>query len=307
MPAEIFGEDYQFLSQNELLSFDEIVSLAEVFAALGVQKVRITGGEPLLRKDLPNLISRLSAIDGISDIGLTTNGIYLPKYAKQLKEAGVSRVNVSLDAIEDDVFQKINGRKVKVKPVLKGIKSAEEAGLEVKINMVVKKGLNENQVLPMARYFKGTGQILRYIEFMDVGNSNGWNMDSVVAKKEIIEQIDAEMPIEPADRNYFGEVANRYQYKDGRGEIGIIPSVTDAFCGSCTRARLSADGKIYACLFASEGYDIKSFMRNQNIDGRRLLEEVSNLWAARKDRYSEERAEGKPVNREKIEMSYIGG
>lgn len=306
MPAEIFGDDYRFLPEKELLSFEEIIILAQSFAELGVEKIRITGGEPLLRKNLSQLIVQLNKINGIKDIALTTNGIFLPKYAQELRDAGLKRVNISLDAIEDEVFTKINGRNVKVKPVLNGIKAAREAGLEVKINMVVKKGLNEDQILPMAKFCKQEGLILRYIEFMDVGNSNGWNMDAVVTKKEIIEKINQEMPLEAIDQNYFGEVASRFQYKDKAGEIGIISSVTDAFCGSCTRARLSADGKVFNCLFASDGYDVKSFIRNGA--SRHMVKlELIKLWTKRKDRYSEERAEHKPLNKKKIEMSYIGG
>ncbi|MFG6116748.1 GTP 3',8-cyclase MoaA [Halobacillus sp. MO56] len=306
MPAEIFGEDYKFLPFKELLSFDEIVRLVEIFAKFGTEKIRITGGEPLLRKNLDQLIKRLYAIDGIKDIAITTNGVFLTKQAKKLKEAGLDRVNLSLDAIEDDVFKEINGRGVKTKPVLKGIEAAQEAGLQVKINMVVKKGLNDSQILPMAHYFKGTDVILRFIEFMDVGNHNGWNMDTVVSKQEIVDRISAEMPLEPAEQNYYGEVASRYRYVDGGGEIGVISSVTDSFCGSCTRIRLSADGKLYTCLFATTGYDIKTPLREHASDHQLILELIK-LWSGRTDRYSDERAEGKPLKREKIEMSYIGG
>ncbi|MFD1017957.1 GTP 3',8-cyclase MoaA [Thalassobacillus hwangdonensis] len=305
MPAEVFGEDYRFLPFNELLSYDEIVRLAEIFAELGTEKIRITGGEPLMRRNLDELIARLKRIEGINDVAVTTNAVFLTKQAEKLKAAGLDRVNVSLDAIEDDVFKRINGRHVKTLPVLKGIEAARKAGLPIKINMVVKKGMNEDQILPMARYFKQTGDTLRFIEFMDVGNHNGWNMDTVVSKKEIIDRINEEMPLEAADANYFGEVASRYRYKDGSGEIGIISSVTDAFCGSCTRVRLSADGKLYTCLFASAGHDIKRLIRN-NYSDHQLLLELVKIWTGRKDRYSEERNKtGK--QREKIEMSYIGG
>ncbi|MEQ6376975.1 GTP 3',8-cyclase MoaA [Bacillaceae bacterium S4-13-56] len=306
MPAEIFGDDYRFLPAKELLSFDEIVRLAEIFSKLGVEKIRLTGGEPLLRKNLSELISKLYEIEGIKDIALTTNGIFLPKYANELKAAGLSRVNVSLDAIEDEVFQSINGRGVKTSPVLKGIEAAQKAGLKVKVNMVVKKGLNEDQVVPMAKYFRDKDIVLRYIEFMDVGNSNGWNLESVVTKKEIIDMISKEIPLEPTDPNYFGEVASRYRYQDGKGEIGVISSVTDAFCGSCTRARLSADGKIYTCLFASDGYDVRHLMREGANDHMITLEMIK-LWTKRNDRYSEDRANSKPIKKKKIEMSYIGG
>ncbi|MBM7552989.1 GTP 3',8-cyclase MoaA [Thalassobacillus pellis] len=306
MPAEIFGEDYRFLPFNELLSFDEIVRLAEIFAKLGTEKIRITGGEPLMRKNLDQLIARLYEIDGINDIAITTNGVFLVKQAKKLKAAGLDRVNLSLDAIEDEVFKEINGRNVNTKPVLKGIEAALDAGLKVKINMVVKKGMNDSQILPMARHFKGTGVILRFIEFMDVGNHNGWNMDTVISKQEIIDRIHAEMPLEPADHNYYGEVADRFRYLDGEGEIGVISSVTESFCSSCTRIRLSADGKLYTCLFATSGFDIKTHLR-QHASDHELTLELIKLWSGRKDRYSDERAEGKPLKKEKIEMSYIGG
>lgn len=306
MPKEIFGPDYQFLSEEELLSFDEIVRLAKNFASMGTEKIRITGGEPLMRKNLDELIAKLVEIPEIKDIALTTNAVFLPKQAKKLKEAGLKRVNISLDAIEDDVFKEINGKGVVVKPVLKGIEAALAAGLEVKINMVVKKGLNENQILPMARHFKNTAVILRYIEFMDVGNHNGWNMDTVVSKDSIVNEINKELPLEPAPENYYGEVASRYTYKDGKGEIGVISSVTDSFCGTCTRVRLSADGKIYTCLFASSGHDIKKLLR-EGVEEQELTNALTNIWSNRTDRYSDERKEGKPLTGQKIEMSYIGG
>lgn len=306
MPKEIFGEDYPFLHESELLSFEEIIRLAETFADLGVEKIRITGGEPLMRKNLDQLIAKLLKIPGIKDIALTTNGVLLAKRAKKLKEAGLDRVNLSLDAIEDEVFQQINGRGVGTLPVLKGIEAAQKAGLKVKINMVAKKGMNESQILPMARYFKDKDVILRYIEFMDVGNHNGWDLNNVISKKQIIDTISEEMPLENVERNYYGEVASRYQYKDGGGEIGVISSVTDSFCGTCTRIRLSADGKLYTCLFASSGYDIKEKLRNGLTD-EQLSDELTSLWGNRKDRYSDERSENKHQDRKKIEMSYIGG
>ncbi|PAV28797.1 GTP 3',8-cyclase MoaA [Virgibacillus profundi] len=306
MPKEIFGNDYAFLPEDQLLSFEEIVRLAETFAQLGVEKIRITGGEPLMRKDLDQLIAKLTIIPGIKDIALTTNAILLPKRAKKLKEAGLKRVNISLDAIEDEVFKQINGRGVVTLPVLKGIEAAQKAGLEIKINMVAKKGMNESQILPMARYFKGKDIILRYIEFMDVGNHNGWDYNNVISKKQIINTINEEMPLEPAEENYYGEVASRHRYKDGGGEIGVISSVTDSFCGTCTRLRLSADGKLYTCLFASGGFDIKEKLRN-GLSEEELENELTSLWETRKDRYSDERAENKHKNRKKIEMSYIGG
>ncbi|ALX47310.1 GTP 3',8-cyclase MoaA [Lentibacillus amyloliquefaciens] len=307
MPKEIFGEDYVFLSEKELLSFDEIIRLANTFARLGVEKIRITGGEPLMRRNLDHLIAELANIPGIKDIALTTNAVMLTKMAKKLKAAGLERVNISLDAIEDDVFKDINGRGVGSSPVLKGIEAAKEAGLGIKINMVVKKGMNDSQILPMARYFKGKDIILRFIEFMDVGNHNGWDFKHVISKKDIINTINEELPIEPAEENYYGEVASRYRYKDGEGEIGVISSVTDSFCGTCTRIRLSADGKLYTCLFASDGFDIREKMRQDELSNDALEQELTSLWGRRKDRYSEERTEETQRNRKKIEMSYIGG
>lgn len=306
MPAEIFGEAYSFLTPEERLSYQEIVRIAEAFAHLGVEKIRITGGEPLLRKDIATLIERLYEIDGIKDIALTTNGILLPKMADSLKQAGLDRINLSLDAIDDDVFASINGRGVKTSPVLKGIEAATNAGLQMKVNMVVKKGMNEDQILPMARFFRGTGHILRFIEFMDVGNSNNWNMNHVISKQDILDVIHQEMPLESIEPNYFGEVASRFQYEDGQGEIGIISSVTDHFCSTCTRARLSADGKLYHCLFAAKGYDLRKALR-EGISDSALRLEIMNRWTMRDDRYSADRSEGKTDKKEKIEMSYIGG
>lgn len=306
MPKEIFGDDYMFMPESELLSFDEIVRLAESFAKLGVEKLRLTGGEPLMRKNLDQLIARLTPIPGINDIALTTNGVFLAKRAKKLKEAGLERVNVSLDAIDDDVFKEINGKGVGSRPVLKGIEAAEAAGLKVKVNMVVKKGMNESQILPMARHFKDTNVILRYIEFMDVGNHNGWDLKNVVSKKQIVDAIHKELPLEAAEANYYGEVASRYQYKDSKGEIGVISSVTDSFCSTCTRIRLSADGKLFTCLFASSGYDVREQLRSGATD-EQILENLTALWNRRKDRYSDERRELKDKKRKKIEMSYIGG
>ncbi|MYL34773.1 GTP 3',8-cyclase MoaA [Pontibacillus yanchengensis] len=306
MPAEVFGADYPFLDKEEMLTFDEIIRTAEIFASLGVEKIRLTGGEPLLRKNLHLLIERLYSIKGIEDIALTSNGVFLPKYAKLLKEAGLNRVNLSLDAIDDDVFQSINSRGVKTSPVIKGIEAATNVGLQIKVNMVVKRGMNESQILPMARFFKGKGHILRFIEFMDVGNVNGWHNSEVVSKQEIINTITEELPLEQASPNYYGEVASRYRYKDGNGEIGVISSVTDHFCDTCTRARLSADGTLYHCLFASQGYDIRKLLR-KGITDNMLKLEIMKRWSIRGDRYSANRAEGKFPSKEKIEMSYIGG
>lgn len=306
MPAEVFGPDYAFLKDEFLLTFDEIERLAKVFVSIGVRKIRITGGEPLLRKDLTKLIARLVKIDGLVDIGLTTNAIHLTKQAKALKEAGLHRVNVSLDAIDDDIFRNINGRNINTKPVIKGIKAAKEAGLEVKVNMVVKKGMNDHQVLPVAAYFKEQGITLRFIEFMDVGSTNGWNFDQVVTKRELIEMIHRVYPLEPAEAHYFGEVAKRYQYVGTNVEVGFITSVSESFCSSCTRARISADGKFYTCLFATEGLDVRKLLRG-NLSDDELLSVIQDVWVNRKDRYSDERTEESAKNRPKIEMSYIGG
>ncbi|MFZ7932355.1 GTP 3',8-cyclase MoaA [Bacillus thuringiensis] len=306
MPAEIFGPDYAFLKDEFLLTFDEIERLAKLFVNIGVRKIRITGGEPLLRKDLAKLIARLVKIDGLIDIGLTTNAIHLTKQAKALKEAGLHRVNVSLDAIDDDIFKNINGRNINTKPVIKGIIAAKEAGLEVKVNMVVKKGMNDHQVLPMAAYFKEQGITLRFIEFMDVGSTNGWNFDQVVTKRELIEMIHKVYPLEPAEAHYFGEVAKRYRYVGTNVEAGFITSVSESFCASCTRARISADGKFYTCLFATEGLNVRELLRG-NLSDEELLSVIQDVWMNRKDRYSDERTEESAKNRPKIEMSYIGG
>lgn len=306
MPAEVFGPDYAFLKDEFLLTFDEIERLAKVFVSIGVRKIRLTGGEPLLRKDVTKLIARLVKIDGLVDIGLTTNAIHLTKQAKALKEAGLHRVNVSLDAIDDDVFRGINGRNINTKPVIKGIMAAKAAGLEVKVNMVVKKGMNDHQVLPMAKYFKEQGISLRFIEFMDVGSTNGWDFDQVVTKRELIEMIRRVYPLEPAEAHYFGEVAKRYRYVGTNVEVGFITSVSESFCSSCTRARISADGKFYTCLFATEGLDIRKLLRG-NLSDEELLSVIQDVWMNRKDRYSDERTEESANNRPKIEMSYIGG
>ncbi|WP_436865399.1 GTP 3',8-cyclase MoaA [Bacillus fungorum] len=306
MPAEVFGPDYAFLKDEFLLTFDEIERLAKLFVSIGVRKIRITGGEPLLRKDVTKLIARLVKIDGLVDIGLTTNAIHLTKQAKALKEAGLHRVNVSLDAIDDDVFKGINGRNINTKPVIKGIMTAKEVGLDVKVNMVVKKGMNDHQVLPMAAYFKEQGITLRFIEFMDVGSTNGWNFDQVVTKRELIEMIHSVYPLEPAEAHYFGEVAKRYRYVGTNVEVGFITSVSESFCSSCTRARISADGKFYTCLFATEGLDVRELLRG-NLSDDELLSVIQDVWMNRKDRYSDERTEESAKNRPKIEMSYIGG
>ncbi|WHY70409.1 GTP 3',8-cyclase MoaA [Fictibacillus enclensis] len=305
MPKEIFDKDYPFLEKTELLSFDEIIKVAERFVASGVTKLRITGGEPLMRKNLPELIGELNQLKGLEDLALTTNGVLLPRVAHDLKKAGMDRVTVSLDSLDSDLFGRINGRGIGVKPVLEGMSAAHEAGLQVKVNMMVRKGVNEQEILPMAKYFKSTPYILRFIEFMDVGTTNGWNMKEVVTKEEILKNVQSELPLQPVPENYYGEVASRYQFADGENEIGIISSISDSFCSSCTRARLSADGKVYTCLFASNGTDIKTPLREGATD-QELDALISRIWKNRTDRYSDERREG-AATRKKIEMSYIGG
>ncbi|PGS78516.1 GTP 3',8-cyclase MoaA [Bacillus cereus] len=306
MPAEVFGADYAFLKDEFLLTFDEIERLVKLFIKMGVKKIKLTGGEPLLRENLPKLIERLTKLEGLMDIGLTTNGILLVKQAQALKDAGLQRVNVSLDAIEDDIFQKINGRNVNTKPVLNGIEAARAAGLEVKVNMVVKKGMNDSQILPMAGYFKEKGILLRFIEFMDVGSTNGWNFEQVITKKQLMETIGRVYPIEPVDPHYFGEVAKRYRYIGSDVEIGFITSVSESFCSSCTRARISADGKLYTCLFSTQGTNLRMPIR-EGVSDASLLKFLQDVWEYRQDRYSDERMKEIAKKRLKIEMSYIGG
>ncbi|MFC7370974.1 GTP 3',8-cyclase MoaA [Fictibacillus iocasae] len=307
MPAEIFGPDYHFLDKSELLSFEEIVRLVKVFRkTAGIEKVRITGGEPLMRKDLDKLIAMISDVAGIDDLAMTTNGSLLPLHAQRLKDAGLKRVTVSLDTLDEERFQRINGRGVSVKKVLQGMEAAEKAGLGVKVNMVVQKGLNDGDILEMARFFKGSGRILRFIEFMDVGNSNGWKMDQVFTKQQIFDTINFETPIEPIEPRYKGEVATRYRYSGSNEEIGIISSITDSFCSYCNRARLSAEGKLYTCLFASKGHDLRSLLRKSE-DNEEITKAIEGIWRSRTDRYSDERSSSKSASREKIEMSHIGG
>lgn len=305
MPAEIFGPDHEFLPKEEYLTFEEIIQVVEAAASLGVEKVRITGGEPLLRKNLPELIQMITKVEGIQDIALTTNAVFLPKQAAALKKAGLQRVNISLDAIDDEIFRRMNGRSVGIKPVLKGIEAAKEAGLDIKINMVVRKGVNDDQVIPMAEFFKEKGITLRYIEFMDVGSTNGWRLDSVVTKAEIISMLKAHFGVKPLEASYYGEVASRYQYTDSDTEVGVISSVSQSFCSSCTRARLSVEGRLFTCLFASKGTDLKAYLRGEV--SHDLKEVLKDIWTNRSDRYSDERTEETAANRERIEMSYIGG
>ncbi|MHA6165595.1 GTP 3',8-cyclase MoaA [Bacillus mojavensis] len=307
MPAELFGPDYPFLKKEELLSFEELERLATLFVTrFGVEKIRLTGGEPLMRKDMPELIKKLARIPGLRDIAMTTNGSLLPVYAEKLKEAGLKRVTISLDSLEDERFKLINGRGVSVSKVLEGIEAAKQAGLGVKINMVVQRGVNEKDILPMARYFKENGHILRFIEFMDVGNTNQWEKKDVMTKAEIIDVINEHMPVEPIKPNYKGEVASRFRYLDGSGEIGLISSVSDAFCGSCNRARLSARGELFTCLFASSGYDLRAPVRQGLSDGE-LTEMIGTVWKNRIDQYSVDRTLSKTAGKKKVEMSYIGG
>jgi len=307
MPREIFGADHAFLPRAELLTFEEIIRLAGIFHGFGLEKIRLTGGEPLLRKDLEKLINMLRDHFPDLELALTTNGSVLPYKAQALREAGLDRVTVSLDALDDEIFQAMNDAGFTVGQVLKGIQTAEQAGFEdIKINMVVKRGVNEDQILPMAEFFRGTGRILRYIEYMDVGNSNGWQNEQVVPAKEILQTIHRAHPLEPLDPNYPGEVANRFRYRDGKGEIGIIASVTQPFCGDCTRLRLSAVGQLFTCLFASEGHDLRDLLRGGKTD-QEIAAFISSLWRSRDDAYSEERFAGQAPDRDKVEMSYIGG
>jgi cyclic pyranopterin phosphate synthase len=312
MPAEIYGEHYQFLTRPELLTFEEIERLAWLFVELGVEKIRITGGEPLLRHQLPRLIERLAAIEGLRDLTLTTNGYLLAEQAQALKAAGLKRVTVSLDSHDDEVFRCMNGRGFGPERVLAGIAAAEEVGLPpVKLNCVVQRGVNEDSILGLARMWKGSGHIVRFIEFMDVGTLNHWEISRVVTAREIVDRIDAVFPLESAEPNYRGEVASRYRYKDGGGEIGIISSVSNPFCGSCTRARLTLDGSLVTCLFATGGTDLRTALRSGAGDDE-LRDLIRSVWRARSDRYSEERAantdlDGHVKPRPKIEMYHIGG
>jgi cyclic pyranopterin phosphate synthase len=303
MPKHIFGRDYPFLPRTELLSFEEIERIARAFVAQGVQKIRITGGEPLLRKDIEHLIERLARLP--VEIALTTNGSLLAKKAQALKAAGLHRVTVSLDAFDDSIFKRMNDADHAVADVLQGIDAAAAVGLPVKINCVVKRGTNDSQILPLARHFRHSGHILRFIEYMDVGNSNGWRMDEVLPSAEVIALIQAEFPLTAINRDYAGEVAARWRYRDGAGEIGVISSVTRAFCGSCTRVRLSTEGKLYTCLFAQSGHDMRALVRGAN-DDQALSRAIAGIWHTRSDRYSEMRTAATTAVR-KIEMSYIGG
>ena len=307
MPKELFGASYRFMPRSELLSFEEIARLAGVFVAHGVRKIRLTGGEPLLRQGLEDLVRMLSAVEGLEDLTLTTNGSLLtPERARRLRAAGLERLTVSLDAVDDTVFASMNDVGFPVEPVLRSIEDAGRAGLSpVKINMVVKRGVNDHEIVPMAERFRGSGHIVRFIEYMDVGNTNGWRMDDVVPAREIVERIGRAYPLRAAEPNYRGEVARRWRYADGAGEIGVIASVTQPFCGACTRARLSAEGKLYTCLFANTGFDLRELVRSGASD-EALSAAIGSVWSGRNDRYSELRSSNTPTQ-PRIEMSYIGG
>jgi cyclic pyranopterin phosphate synthase len=306
MPKEVFGPDYEFLRKSEWLTFRELDDLVEAFVQLGVRKIRLTGGEPLLRSGINKYIYGLKHIHKIEDIALTTNGLRLAERAGELKAAGLDRVTVSLDALDAEIAGQMNGRGIAPRAVLAGIAAAQHEGFHVKVNMVVERGVNDGEILPMARYFKERGITLRFIEFMDVGNHNGWKMDRVVSGQEILEKIQSEFAAEPIDLSSQGEVAKRYRYADGSAEFGLITSVTQPFCRGCTRARISADGKLYTCLFASTGLDLKAYLRADDYDSAKLLQFLSSHWVQRDDRYSELRTQG-GTDRKKIEMSYIGG
>jgi GTP 3',8-cyclase len=310
MPKDVFDRDYPFLPHASLLSFEEIARVVRIFVSLGVEKVRLTGGEPLLRKDIERLVAQLAEVVTPAgrplDLTLTTNGSLLARKARALRDAGLRRVTVSLDALDERVFAAMNDVGFPVADVLAGIDAAERAGLApLKINMVVKRGVNDDQIVPMARHFRGSGHIVRFIEFMDVGASNGWRLDDVVPSAEVVRRIRDEFPLRPVDANYAGEVAQRWRYEDGSGEIGVISSVTSPFCGECTRARLSTEGRLYTCLFATSGHDLRALLRSGN-DDERISAAIARLWSMRGDRYSEIRS-SQTASLRRIEMSYIGG
>jgi cyclic pyranopterin phosphate synthase len=309
MPGDVFGEEYHFVPRAEVLTFEEIVRVARIFIKLGVRKIRLTGGEPLLRKELEVLVADLAGLEGVEDIALTTNGLLLAEKAMALKKAGLHRVTVSLHSIDDDIFGKMNGRGFSTKKVLEGIEKAKEVGLTpIKINVVVQRGVNEHAIVEVARYFRERGHIVRFIEYMDVGNLNGWRMEQVVPADEIVRTINATMPLEPLERNYQSEVSLRYHYKDGRGEIGIIASVTEPFCGDCSRIRLSTEGKVYTCLFANSGHELRGLLRSGASD-EQLEGIIRTIWTVRSDRYSEVRRTQTALEQQakKVEMFQVGG
>jgi cyclic pyranopterin phosphate synthase len=306
MPKEVFGRDFVFLPRAEILDFEEIARLVAIFLAHGVEKIRLTGGEPLVRRELPRLVAMVARLPGLHDLTLTTNGSLLDRQARSLADAGLRRVTVSLDSLDEAVFARMNDVGFPVARVLEGIAAAERAGLApIKVNMVVRRGLNESSVLPMARYFRERGHILRFIEYMDVGHTNGWRLDDVVPAAEIVAAIDAELPLEQLPPNYPGEVADRWRYRDGGGEVGVIASVSQPFCRDCSRARLSADGMLYTCLFATSGHDLRGLLRGGATDAE-LFAAVGRVWQARTDRYSEIRSAATTAL-PKVEMSRIGG
>lgn len=306
MPKEVFGPGFAFLQRDELLTYEEITRLARLFVAHGVEKIRLTGGEPLVRRGLHELIAQLARIDGLQDLTLTTNGSLLRQQAQALRDAGLQRITVSLDSLDNAVFQRMNDVGVSVETVLDGIAAAQEAGLApIKVNAVVERGVNDAGIVDLARHFRGTGVILRFIEFMDVGNTNGWRMERVVPAREVVERISAEMPLEPAEANYPGEVASRWRYTDGSGEIGVISSITQPFCGACTRARLSPEGELFTCLFAARGHDFRSLLRSGASDDE-IGAFLAGVWRVRDDRYSELRTE-QTAGLQRVEMSHIGG
>jgi cyclic pyranopterin phosphate synthase len=306
MPKEVFGADFQFLQRDDLLTFEEIARLARIFVEHGVEKIRLTGGEPLVRRDLPSLVSQLAQVSGLKDLTLTTNGSLLKSQALPLADAGLQRITVSLDSLDDATFRRMNDVDFPVRAVLDGIDAAAAAGLSpIKINAVVQKGVNDDGIVDLAAHFKGTGHILRFIEFMDVGTTNGWRMDEVVSAREIVDRINAVFPIEPAEANYTGEVAQRWRYLDGSGEVGVIASITQPFCGDCTRARLSPEGSLYTCLFSNRGHDFRALLRSGASDAE-ISDFLGSVWRVRDDRYSEVRT-SETAARPKVEMSHIGG
>lgn len=306
MPKEIFGDDYVFLPREELLTFEEMERLAKIFESFGVRKIRLTGGEPLMRRNIDELVKKLLTLDNITDVGLTTNGVLLKQYGQKLKDAGLTRINISLDALDENLFGNLNGRGIKSSFILENIQFAQNLGFEVKVNMVVQKNVNDQEIIPMAKYFKEQGITLRFIEFMDVGNDNAWSFEKVITKKQILTMLQQEFDLEPVDKDYFGEVAERYRYIGTESQVGFITSVSESFCSSCTRARLSSDGKFYTCLFATNGFDLRELIRNGATDDE-LSDAIKNVWERRTDRYSDERTEETAKNRTKINMSYIGG
>jgi cyclic pyranopterin phosphate synthase len=307
MPKEIFGTDYTFLTRDEKLSYEEITRVASIFVGLGVNKLRLTGGEPLLRREVDKLVGMLAEIPGVDDLTLTTNASLLARKAEVLRDAGLDRVTVSLDALDDETFKKMNDADFPVEQVLEGIGVAADVGLgPIKINAVIQRGVNEHAVVDLARHFRETGHIVRFIEYMDVGTTNGWRLDDVVPAAEMIETLHAVFPLEPIAPNYPGEVARRYRYIDGAGEVGLIASVTQPFCGSCTRVRLSPDGSIFTCLFAGTGTDLKEPIRSGATDAE-LGSLIDTVWRKRSDRYSEIRSSQTVSIGQRVEMSYIGG